>query len=340
MIVPSALDITPHAGIPISLYALINGIPECAFFGVAKAGEDAACPDIWTQAQRNALSAYLDDAQLKIERQLNYPLSPKWFVAEESIYRPRLNLKWGMVTCIGQQAWAGVATATPVNHAADPATITISVPAGTYAAGAENDMHIFHPNSDYEVQASSVVFNAGGVNDTYVFSIPRCRLVKPAFWNNGISGLDYTDLNNFADELDVRLESCDTTTQATLLGHDCSCIESSSRACVYIRNSYLGTIDVIPICSCPPGDKLSVNYQAGLQVLDSATADLIIRLAHTLMPNPICGCRGIKALWERDRNTPTNYTPEREACPFGLSDGAWFVWNAISDMVLYRSASI
>ena len=35
----------------------------------------------------------------------------------------------------------------------------------------------------------------------------------------------------------------------------------------------------------------------------------------------------IRVLWEQDHNTPDGLSSERLACPFGISDGAWVVWQ-------------
>jgi hypothetical protein len=81
-------------------------------------------------------------------------------------------------------------------------------------------------------------------------------------------------------------------------------------------------------------------YQAGLTSLTSEAEDILVRLAHALMPNEECGCDILKGRWRRDQAVPEVLTAERENCPFGLQSGAWLSWTYAQTIKQHRMGVI
>lgn len=335
--------INETSAVRLARYAKIIEYSECAFFGVnADVNAQYQCREIWTKPQRDTVAKYLAEAQYEIEQETGYPLSPRWIGQGQSDeYQDWQQIRHKVVTRFarfiegGIQATSTIAAGSAVSHVTDPATVG---PVATTVTDI-NEIRVYHPGLDVEIDPSSITIVGGNVT----IEIPRCRMVKQSVADNPDTGLDYTDLTNFEATVDIKRVYNDSSVQATLAyPSSCTgCIETTLAGCFYVRNKRLGILDIqlngsSNPCGCR-AEIIRLNYRAGADVLTSQAVDAIIRLAHAKMPSEPCGCDIAKRLWGRDRNIPEVLTRERLNCPFGLSDGAWIAWQFAQAMKVYRA---
>lgn len=329
---------------------------ECAFFGVANPAEpvDDACSPILTLPEREQIARYLGEAQDEIEQVIGYPLTPRWFT-DELPYAFIVHAKRTKIIEVGIMATEVVASGQAIVFATDPAVIG---PLATTVIDAD-EIHVYHPGTDIEIDPSSVEIVAG----VLTIEIPRCRLVEAASVDNPQAGLDYTDVppsatSPFEATVDIKRVYNDPYTQGVLVwphrfsescGCGCmTCGEYTHEACLYVRNGETGALDVLYAhlvgsvwtascqCICAAPERVRVNYRAGLMPLTKQAEDAIIHLAHAKMPRPSCGCGILRDKWDADRVVPDNMTAEQAACPFGQSTGAWIAWKFANAMKAYR----
>ena len=329
---------TETSAVALAYYAHLIGVDECAFWGVNAGTSPAyACRQIWSLHDRNLIAHYLAEAQTELENVLGYPIGARWIVSEQQRYKPLVLTRWGYVQAVGVRAEAVIASDEPVDHTNDPAVIG---PLATTVTDPD-EVHIYHAGTTQEITPSAVEI-AGGM---LLITVPRCRLVLPAYADNPETGWDYTDTTvtgPFAQLVDIKQVYNDSSTQGTLVympGCLCTttpCAETTQTACLTVREPIAGTLSVRPatysdgtwVVACALGvpDYVRLNYLAGVTA-DAQLLEMIIRLAHAKMPETPCGCAEGKRLWERDRHVPEVLTAERLNCPFGFSDGAWLAWR-------------
>lgn len=350
----------------LARYAQLAGFSECAFWGVNNPSDlqNEACRPIQSLFERWQIARYLGEAQEEIEQVCGYPLSRRWFM-DELPYRCVLKARRRKVIEIGIRAEADIALGAIVDHTNDPAVIG---PIATTVTD-EDEVHIYHPGTDIEIDPSSITISGGFVT----IEIPRCRTVIDP--NNPDVGWDYTDVGQcwlsvpipgvFECTVDVKRVYNDDTTQATFVwphrgsasctSLDCclTCSEYTRSACGYIRDAEGGLIDVLAasresgawrpecsVCYCTAPDLVRVYYRAGMNPLTKQAEDAIIRLAHAKMPKPPCGCGPLMEMWTRDRHVPDVLDAIRLHCPFGLSDGAWTAWNFANALAVRQVVSM
>lgn len=341
-----------NSAVKLARYAQIVGIHENAFFGVNKTTETKdSCKPIYLLEDRRTIARYLAEAQEEIEQITGYPLAPRWIVDEFQYYGFPLHATWMKLIVAGYRDTTVISAAAAVSYVTDPCVVTVAT-----TVTDEDEIGIFHPGTEDEIFPSSITI-AGG---TATIEIPRARLVKTASQDNSASGLTYTDVPPSATspfEATVRVlrvfnndsiegglywrhrESASCTCTCSWCCATCS--DYSETACIYIRNPETGAVDLLPAyfgsqltwtadcttCYCADPDHVKLNYKAGLQVMTPQVEDAVIRLAHSKMPAPPCGCGTLHEMWTRDREIPDNMTMEQANCPFGQSRGAYFAWK-------------
>ena len=336
--------------VPLELYAKIIQNQECSFFGVNNADDpELGCRTIWTKQQRDEVARYLSEAQFEIEQQVNFPLNERWFADEERPYSCPVQSLWGEVIEAGVRAVTDISLGEAVDYTNDPSVVTVAT-----TVTDENEIHIYHPGTNFEINPSQITISGG----IATILIPRCRLVKVALADNPPEGWDYNDLTVFEEEVDVKRVYNDSSTNAELVWpNGCSgcatCTERTQTACMYPNNLKVGSWSVHPatyteengwsraaniFCCRSHPQKVRLNYKAGITTIQAQ--DTIVRLAHSKMPDEFCGCEVWQRLWRRDRNTPEILTRERLNCKFGLSDGAWTAWQFTLSMRLVRGATL
>lgn len=358
------IDETDSA-VKLARYAQLVQYAEDQFFGVNNpATQEEACKPIWTHEMRAMTAKYLAEAQEEIEQVVGYPLFPRWIVDEQQYYGFPVHTKWGKVIVGGFRNTATIQLAAAVSHMTDPAVVG---PIATTVTD-EDEIHVFHPGTEIEIYPSAITL-AGGFVTLY---IPRARLVEESSLDNPDAGWPYADVppsatSPFEATVDLVRVYNDASIQGGLIwphrsasSCDCDCIsccgtcgEYSLNGCIYVRNGETGAVDVLeaayaggvwtatcPVCYCTEPEILRLNYKAGMTPLTKQAEDAVIRLAHSKMPMPPCGCGTINEMWTRDRHVPDSMTMERDMCPFGQSDGAWFAWRQANAMMLKRGLAL
>lgn len=339
-IIPLSTSIfTTRLAVPLPRYAQIVEYYEPAFFGVSNpdiaiygVAKDFQCREIWSHDQRVAAFRALQNAQSKMESVTEYPMMPTWIGPERHTLGNPQVLNVGKLIQMGQLLVIDLGLGAAVDITSDPAVITIALGGfPTFATGDIPDVHIYHPGTDLEIYPSSIEI----VGTDLVIEIPFVRAVEIAHENTPADGLDYADHATWVeDTVDVKWESLGTAAPVKFVSLDCSggCTcptESLVDGCAYVRNAEMGIIHVSTNgCSCLACDTAYVDiyYQAGVTQIDAQAEDIMVRLAHALMPNEPCGCDILKGRWRGDQLVPEVLTAERENAPWGMSNGAWQAW--------------
>jgi len=342
-------ETTPRSAISLTRYAQLIGYNECAFFGVAYEGNvNFACKKLWSKTERDLVQYYLSEAQDELEQVLQFPIQPTWFVDEKHNYNRKhmLMTDYGKVIAFGTKATSVISDNAVVDLATDPdfGYISISPFAGLYPY---SEIHIFYPDTDIEIIPSNIAYNSGTL--TLTITIPRCRLVAYSKMDNPDEGLIYSDNSNFQSTADVHRIYNDTVSQGKLWyrSNVCTsfCTETYDSVCAFGLNNEIGSVALDTVCQnqlcCSKNyESMSINYEAGLQILTKQAEMILLRLAHSKMPDKPCGCDYAETLWRRDRNVPQILTRERIECPFGMSDGAWMAWKWACGLELKRAGAL
>lgn len=352
--VPPSTTPAPLPGSCISLprYAQLIHANECAFYGVRKDGEGEGygCDTIWSKWQRDDVAKYLAEAQQEIEQQVNFPLCRQWYTDEVHHWRSPLQTNWGKVLAPGVMAITAIAANEAVDYSTEPAVIG---PIATTLTDTD-EIAVFYPGSLSQIIPDTIQISGGFLT----IWIPRCRLVAADKLYNPNEGWDYDDTANFTTTVDVSRVYNDPSVNATLVWpHQCSavcatggCSEYTHAGCMYVRLPEIGSVDVTPATysagawttslsgSCCRGTPqlVRLNYMAGA-TLTYQMEDAILRLAHSKMPDEMCGnCETWSRLWKRDRHVPEILTRERLNCPYGSNEGAWIAWSFTRQFKLVR----
>ena len=345
-IVPYQYDLQPFSlAVPLSRYAQIIRMPECAFWGVTRDEDHMAYnvdadTIVLAPGERAQISRQLAHAQQKIERSVRYPLTPSWIEAEQRPYECPINANLRKIIEPGIRAEDDVELVSVVDHTNDPAVVG-PIASGLTAAN-EDEIRVYRAGTEVEVDPSSVAIDGAG---NITIEIPRCRLVTQVAYDGG-RPIAYGTVGNFEATVDVKREYNDPATQASLVwvGSRCvdaACSEETVTACLKVLDAEAGIVRVDPATYSAGvwttqgtghtyGPSFArLYYRAG--IVDGGARweaqQTIIRLAHALMPHEPCGCSVIKQAWERDRAVPDVLSRERLNCPWGLENGSWEAWR-------------
>jgi hypothetical protein len=310
-------------------YAQIVEYAEPAFFGVAHPVNKAyQCREVWSHDQRIAAYRALQNAQSKVEAVAEFPILPTWIGPERHDLGNPIVLNVGKLIQLGQKAITAYPAQT-VDDTTDPAIVTV---AGGAVADI-NEIHVYHPGTHVEIYPSEITIAGADL----VIHIPLVRMVAIAFEDTPDGGLPYPTslpmMNPWYEvTVDVEREYLSPTlpqiqfvSYGCQIGCDCPA-PTLYEGCGYILDTEMSIIKVGSTgCVCIPGDTrfVDVYYQAGLTSLTSEAEDILVRLAHALMPNEPCGCDILKGRWRGDQKVPEILTSERENAPWGMSNGAW-----------------
>ncbi len=334
----------PSSAVSLAAYARAVQVCECSFWGIESV--DCAprdCRNIWTKNQRDWVQYYLAEAQFEIERVTNYHIGRQWDIAERHDNCTPLITRWGYVVSGGTRAVTNIALGVAVNYATDPAVVG---PVATTITDSR-EIKLYHAGTDIEIDPATLVLTGAAAT----FTIPRCRLVDPAFYDNPTNGWQYADMTHYATTVDIKRVYNDTTIQAQFVGASCSnCTETKTNVCIHVRKPEIGSIDLGSLtCGC--GRWVELNYYSGREIIDSnayytaygrQAQDAIIRLAHVKMPHPPCACDSVSNLWTRDRQVIVDGQGRalRGVCDFGPEEGAWTAWRFANAMKLTKGATL
>lgn len=353
-------DAWPNCAVNLSRYAQIIGYDQCAFFGVRYDGQEQfECHTFWTEWMRQSVSDSLATAQQMIEDLIGYPLCPTWitgtigadtdarYVDQQDGIGSAIVTRWGHVLQAGVMAESVIDDGATVDYTVEPAVIGPIVTTVTDTS----EVRVFFPDSDRVITPSRMVISGGSLT----IYVPRCRLVDPDLVDTitMTTGLEYTDTANFTTTVDVHRVYNDPSVNAYLVReHDCTalctaegCATQTDTACIVIKDSINGIVRVRPgtysngwtyVAPQYCYNHVRLNYQAGLRVIPRQLENVIVRLAHSLMPEEPCGCEATQRLWLRDRKVSEVLSREMLNCPWGYAAGslfafAWANQNALGE---------
>jgi len=346
------LLLTPNCAVSLARYAKLIHYEEAAFWGVVWDNQFLrGCDPLWSEYERMSIQNSLAEAQQEIEEVLAYPLCPTYvsgtftadwrWVDQQHI---RINF-WGQmltryprVLAAGIQAVTMVDEDSPVDYS-ESNGVGVVGPLATASINTQ-EIKIFYPDSDREITPSKITISAGFVT----IEIPRYRMVRAEFLDQSNENpVRYENINFFLSTVDVRRIYTDPSTQAVFVRPGCrngncagGCSECTQAGCIYIRDPFLGIVNVTPGVwdgdafewssrrVCTPGySEVRLNYLSGVNRIDLKAEMAVIRLAHAKMGRPPCACDKTGAMWQKDYDVTGAITRERVNCPFGLSNGAW-----------------
>lgn len=302
------------------------GIDDIPYNGWTETGEpNYWCRYVWKQTDRERMAAALATSRELIEQQLGYTIFPHWF--EETILLDDLSkiykLSWGM----------GIEFGTKVSKFIDSPSVSYSDDVGTVIVNYASTL----PTDEIEVRynGEDIIIhhtNVDRLSPTQVMvSIPQCRLMDPSKFKN--SKIYYSDISNYVTLVDVyRVYNDDTLTLVDSNGEQLENLE------VIWYDKRLGEV-CISGCVCNSGcnlcdiQKVFVRYKAGLTYWSAALYSALVRLAHVNLPSEPCGCEGVVQIWKGDREDATA-TSKVANNPWGLTKGAYFAWNTVSELRL------
>lgn len=334
-------DPWPNTAVTLTDYQQYVQYDEPAFWGIIYDGqEDLACSQLWRGWQRRQLANALAEAQTMIEGVCGFPLYPTWLEDEQVFQKNPLLTRFAHLVDAGKKGTSNIALGEPITFSSEPATVGPIVTSVTDVS----EIHFYIQGTGYEVFPSTVTLAGGFLRAEF----PRSRLVLPTYdTSNSWTGNRFTDMFNFAGELDIYREFTNPTETVTLFRREDNCEIKEEQLCIRFENDRLGIVrvhrahsGVLEACSCNPAYGLKLYYRAGLRTLDAQVRSAVIRLAHTLIPTSLCNqCDQIHNMWASDNHVPQGLTRERQNCPFGLSDGAWFSYKQAQRMKVHRMRS-
>lgn len=334
--------------------------------------------DVYIQPEREDIARALDAAIKKMARVLRYWPRPKWFTdtinlssssAWSQIWKPPSS---GKIIELGQRAATLIKADAPIVYSKSPAgsvidnLATITVPARTLTN--PDEIQIFFRVADgayaagdlrYQIEPASVAMSG----TDFVITADRALFVKPnTFWDvpfklddPNFTERNYADTSTAADfvaAVDVYRVYNDATTPIDILDQTDAVLGSFDGA---IWDARLGLVELSDACcsyvqSCQYPLKVRVHYRAGealtYGLMDSELEDAIVRLANTLMPQPLCAFR-TRALdrFNQDREAPVDgngnaiLSDADQHNDFGnFMRGTVWAWKVATDRAINRTS--
>lgn len=346
------LDATPNCAVSIPRYAKIVGYDEPSFWGVVYENQSRFdCSELWTEASRMRLQNALAQAQQMLEQFIGFPLCPTWIVGtvqeepnldnrwvDQQSYKFRVLTRYPRLIAAGVRAEETVASSVALTHDDKFGSVTLTIDFDD-----PDEVFVFYPGSRRRVYPSSVVI----VGDQLTIKIPRYRLVRQDYLDTPQGGIMYEDMDAYLASVDVVRVYNDPSVNAVLVRPGChnnlcsgGCTECTHAACMYIRDSNIGYVDLKPALwdadggawnskiICGTGYTIArLHYLCGMQKLNLQAENAIVHLAHTLLHTPPCSCDWLKSMWEKDREYPALLTREILNNPFGKGNGAWTAYT-------------
>lgn len=358
--------------LPLALYPRLVGYDECAFWGVLTQHNQAEsdCSELWTETQRMQLFYGLSEAQRMIEDHVGFFLMPTFVsgkfsdspfdnfrLVDNPYFCPTLTTKWRNIIEFGERTEEFIESGATVEYTADPVVL------GPFGVTINDiwEVKVYHPGSNREITPSKISYSPGNLT----IEIPKCRLVKEELLSIGTRelGLQYENDSFFVSTVDIKRVYVDSTHQVDLVSpHSCNswcasnlCSEYTQTGCAFIQDARQGFIHVSPgnyisstgkwryanneLCSCNY-QTARLYYRSGLKYLSWDIYDMIMRLAHTLIPDELCNCGHITPILQRDREMPRNLSRAKQNCPFGEMAGAWQAWKMASRLKIWRAGVV
>jgi hypothetical protein len=331
-------------GMTLDRYQEIMRLDTCAFNGINRPTDnhDSQCVDILTQNQRDYIAEYLMQAKEMREEEIGYYIYPQYRTEHQDVVidNPFMLDKKHLIE-IGMPTETVIEDGVVVNYGVPPFTAGGNEPTDpvvlTVATTVTDPEEIVvnYPGESVRIHPTSVTIAGGNATIT----IPRCRLVDPAFDGNLDDPPSYYD-EVFLEEVDVHRLYSDASDGAEFVwnrnpcDNNVACDTVCQAACTVVLGHMayeLSTISVYPatyssgswVRACltyPNPNHIRVTYKSGITASMRNEIDTI-RLTHVLMPYPPCQCDMVKNRWEGDRNRLTT-----QWSPYGNYQGAIDVW--------------
>lgn len=338
MAIPIATAGNLAVPVTLSRYAEVLGIPDTEFWGVVEGAFVGPSQIFWTGPERQRIAMRLRQAEELIAAHLGVYLYPRWTEDERHPYvgRNPIPLWWKHLIAAGQRAVSTYAASATVVYSGDYGIVT--VPHG--GVGQESEVRVYYADDTYTwgPEPIDVDFQATNI----VITFPRQRLVSPAHMSAADVPVHWVDIAEFITRVTVARVYNDPSVHAYVrVDNGCvPCDEVCQTACVRPTDARLSWVNITPAvytsgswvasrCFSAAPQEARVYYWSGLATLPVGFEDIIIRLAHTLMPEVECpsGKDTHHRFWKRDRRKPEGaVTRERVNCPWGMMDGAWAAW--------------
>ena len=353
------LNLVTTTNVPISAISLEEyweflQINEIAGYGIRNFPTTGAlgmgCGDYWNQTERYYLASALRlaDNRLEADRWLGFPLRAK-NISRQAAYATTLNVG-KYLREFGIDTWElvdDVAVTLRVDGVIqDPVVFTVPV---TFTD--INELVIAQPSTTYSViKPSAIIIEAGVATVT----IPRCRLLKSAYFKNYVSDNErpnYTVDTNFYDTVSVyrnymaptgveliwwkvpHLQNIFPGVTVCNCGDFTTCdVKQMGRAC--IQEQRFGRFTVEPFdgtnlrpfaLHCPP-NSLALHYKRGYlnryDVPEPTTLRMIIAIAHNNLPRKYCTCDQQKLYYD------TDVKPLEPPVRLGLGQSTWGLYEA------------
>lgn len=348
------LDILPNCAVSLSRYAKIIGYEEASFWGMVYENQHwVGCGPVWGEGERMRIAIALGEAQQQIEQIVGYPLCPTWiagtvdeeyrldnrWIDQQRLKSGRLLTRYPRLIAAGIRATEVIAEGAAVTHGpkvgvVGPIATTVTDP---------NEIQVYYPDSSRRITPSRISIQGGFVT----ISIPRFRMIIPDLLNTPEGGIMYEDTTALLGEVDILRVYNDPSVQAVLVQPGCGnshctrgCGECTHSACIYIRDSHVGEVDILPATRSEDTGLWSpktlcvgnysivrLNYLAGMRLLNLEAEAAIVHLAHAKLMGPPCACDSITKIWSAANAVPRMLTRERINCPLGQSEGAWIAYQ-------------
>lgn len=355
---------TPNCAVSLSRYAKLIGYDEAAFWGVIYENQPqpGGCGPLWSEFERFQIANALAEAQQEIEQVIGYPICPTYITGEytddsrwvdQQIFKhPRVVTRYPRIIEAGIKAVEVVGSASTIDYGVSDEYGVVG-PVATNATSTD-EIKVYYPNSDRLISPSRITISGGNVT----IQIPRYRMVKQEFLSTPDGGIPYDNINFYLSIVDIKRIYTDPSTQAVLVRPHCQnnscvggCYECTRSACIYIRDAYIGHVDVTPATWDADTETWStavvcrgnysivrLNYLAGMRNISLNMEKAIIRLAHVKLGRPPCSCDKTRLVFQADYAIPDLLTRERINCPFGMQNGAFFAYRQALNMASKRAS--
>lgn len=334
--------------------------------------------DVYIQAEREDIARALDAAIQKMARVLRFWPRPKWFSDTinlgsndvwNQIWKPPSS---GKIIELGQRATTLILADAAITYSKSPAGAIIDNLAtiGPIATSVTDpdEIQLFFRQADgapgggdprYQIEPITVSISGGAATIT----ADRALFVKPdTIWDVPfqLSDPNFTERNyadtgsatDFVTMVDVYRVYNDTTTPVDILDRNNDVLGSFDGK---IWDARVGLIQLSDTCcqfisSCRPAQKARIHYRAGealvYGLMDSELEEACVRLANTLMPDPLCSFRNrTQDRWKQDREAPVDQSGNAIVAEgimnngFGnFMRGTVWAWNVATDRAINRTS--
>lgn len=274
---------------------------------------------------------------------------------------------FGYIQACGRKAETLVKADAAVSYANGQGTLVVTVPSGTLA----EEVQVFYRVADGAVAAGDPSWRIRPLTvtisgTTATIAGHQAMFVLPSVLSASAPA-EYTDPAVFVTAVDVYRVTTDTALPVSLVWDQYAEFGSGDPSADYtmsgtarLINAKLGRFQPRPATIYDGSahtfeypsptrapDWVEIAYRAGYPLEDPSTERLdgrlevaVVRLANVLSPEFAHWLNDPAQLkWRRDRLLPNDdnpLQPGEQDCPFGLTDGARFVWRTVRQMRLER----